>query len=68
MTATTNGATDFLLGRRTFLRVSATVAGGLIVSLHLDLPLHAQEADQATPEPRLYPPAAFVQIKPMARS
>lgn len=67
MTAATDPANDFLLGRRSFLRVSATVAGGLIVSLHLDLPLHAQEADQAAPEPKLYPPAAFVQIRPDGR-
>lgn len=67
MTAATDPANDFLLGRRSFLRVSATVAGGLIVSLHFDLPLHAQEADQAAPEPKLYPPAAFVQIRPDGR-
>ena len=64
MSAATSAANDFLLGRRSFLRVSATMAGGLIVSLHLDLPLSAQEAGQATPAPKVYPPDAFVQIRP----
>src|SRR5258707_11753915 len=50
------------LTRRSFLRVSATAAGGLLVSLYLDLPLAAQESAQ--PKPKAYPPDAFVQIKP----
>ena len=50
------------LTRRIFLRVSATAAGGLLVSLYLDLPLAAQEGTQ--PKPKAYPPDAFVQIKP----
>jgi isoquinoline 1-oxidoreductase beta subunit len=64
MRAATSAANDFLLGRRSFLRISATISGGLIVSLHLDLPLHAKEAGQATPAPKVYPPDAFVQIRP----
>jgi isoquinoline 1-oxidoreductase beta subunit len=64
MSAATRAANDVLIGRRSFLRVSATVAGGLIVSLHLDLPLHAQEAGQAVPASKAYPPDAFVQIRP----
>jgi isoquinoline 1-oxidoreductase subunit beta len=62
MTAATNSANDFLLSRRSFLRVSGTTAGGLIVSLYLHLPLAAQEAGQ--PKPKVYPPDAFVHIKP----
>lgn len=51
------------LGRRTFLHASATVAGGLVVALYFDLPLAAQESAQAKP-PAVYPPDAFVQIRP----
>src|SRR6266699_1215260 len=64
MSAATRAANEILLGRRSFLRVSATVAGGLIVSLHVDRPLHAQEAGQAAPASKAYPPDAFVQIRP----
>jgi isoquinoline 1-oxidoreductase subunit beta len=48
------------LTRRTFLHASATAAGGLIVSLYLDLPFLAQPA----PPAKTYPPDAFVHIKP----
>src|SRR5580704_12166748 len=50
------------LGRRSFLRVSATAAGGLLVALYLDPHRAARGAVQS--KPPTYPPDAFVQIKP----
>src|SRR6266478_2056526 len=62
MNATINSPNNLLLSRRSFLRVSTTAAGGLLVSLYFDLPLEAQEGGQ--PNPKVYPPDAFVHIKP----
>ena len=48
------------VSRRGFLKVSAAVTGGLFVSLHLDCPALAQQ----TPKPQVYPPDAFVHVRP----
>src|SRR5262245_8048319 len=59
-----SAAIDLLLSRRTFLRASGTAAGGLLVSLYLDLPLAAQEPGSPAPKPKIYPPDAFVELRP----
>ena len=48
--------------RRGFLRVSFAAATGLFVSLHFDIGALAQEGGQ--PPAKVYPPDAFVNIRP----
>jgi isoquinoline 1-oxidoreductase subunit beta len=51
--------------RRTFLAVSTTAAGGLLVSLYFDRPLRGQQSPAQNP--KVYPPDAFIHIRPDGR-
>jgi isoquinoline 1-oxidoreductase beta subunit len=58
--ATASISNQSAVSRRGFMKVSATLAGGLFVSLHLDWPTIAQQP----PKPQVYPPDAFVHVRP----
>jgi isoquinoline 1-oxidoreductase beta subunit len=67
MSSATTKTNDQQLNRRSFLLVSATAAGGLLLALTLDLPALAQEGGPPRPQPKNYPPDAFVHIRPDGR-
>src|SRR6266436_8022131 len=60
-----NARTDQHLNRRSFLRASAGAAGGLLISLYVDLLALAQEGNP--PAAKVYPPDAFVHVRPDGR-
>jgi isoquinoline 1-oxidoreductase beta subunit len=48
-----------MLNRRTFLRASSAAAGGMLMTLYIDLPARVQSPASPT-----YPPEAFIHVRP----
>src|ERR1700752_2209249 len=59
-----SAAANAELNRRGFLRVSFVAAGGLFVSLYLDRTSVAREVSLPQQPAKVYPPDAFVNIRP----
>jgi isoquinoline 1-oxidoreductase subunit beta len=47
------------LNRRSFIRLTTAATGGLLISLYLEKPAAVQQA----PQPKVYPPDAFVHVR-----